>query len=821
MLLQIEHWHLGYDQILKDCRSDLQQPQDGLSGGGDGGSVWILCNADVDAMAAARILSYMFRSDGIPYQLRPCASFSSLQKSLSSKRKQRNTANVQEDNDINEDYDEDEDDDDHVRAIILLNLGGSRNLARLLEEQQQQNRFTQTKIYVMDCRRPFHLANIHAGENIVLFGDQTVVDEIPSDGDNLSGNESTSSEESSSEEDDSSSEEEGDDDESEAEFEDSDDLSRKEAKEAEAMEKKFSAGQEEESDRDYDGDLEDEDDHSNATGKKSKRRKTAHGDGGNDDSLQDDDATDEQQQGQDESEEDVTSTPAEPTLSPRKLHRQRRERLRVYYSAGSYYGSPAAFVSYHLSTQLRFGNVGDLLWLACVGVTDAYLHSRVDVTGYTALAMELSDRCDRLFPNDVYQRVSNAVYAEHLLGTDPTAINNNTATTQLRLSENGRILTEKDYRFFLLRHSSLLDSMVHSNYVSTKMKLWTNNGMQKLQELLAKMGYPLAECRQPFAFMKPKLRRRLREMIEMHAEEYGLDNFEFTSFFRITGYNSLISASDISYAVTALLEVEYPATASSKARVVTPTQDGTAGDKADETSAETEEERSIMHAFNIAYDVLNANGAVSLGPIGAEGTELSSLVNGGNISSSTGIGAGIRLALNLQNSIIATSVNLLERSAITRLRHFRYAYITCTSEGSYGVRGRAGAPSTSTTTRTPKKNHQQQESHVFAKPLALTKLAHYLMDMHRENGKWTGTKSRPLVLMAEKPQTSTYMVVGYEYPERHGHFVRNRFGEKFELVAKTMQGSFKFDSFDSNVVEVGGNDVQRFIEQLHYMMDSI
>jgi len=36
-----------------------------------------------------------------------------------------------------------------------------------------------------------------------------------------------------------------------------------------------------------------------------------------------------------------------------------------------------------------------------------------------------------------------------------------------------------------------------------------------------------------------------------------------------------------------------------------------------------------------------------------------------------------------------------------------------------------------------------------------------------------------------------------------------------------MKGTFKFDSFDSNVVEVDGNDVQRFIEQLHYMMDSM
>ena len=93
--------------------------------------------------------------------------------------------------------------------------------------------------------------------------------------------------------------------------------------------------------------------------------------------------------------------------------------------------------------------------------------------------------------------------------------------------------------------------------------------------------------------------------------------------------------------------------------------------------------------------------------------------------------------------------------------------------------------------------------------------------MHRENGKWSGTKSRPLVLMAEKPQSGTYMVVGYEYPERAGMLTRNKFGMNFELAAKSMNGNFRFDSFDSNVVEVDAGDVQRFIEQLHYLMDSI
>jgi hypothetical protein len=277
-----------------------------------------------------------------------------------------------------------------------------------------------------------------------------------------------------------------------------------------------------------------------------------------------------------------------------------------------------------------------------------------------------------------------------------------------------------------------------------------------------------------------------------------LENFEFTSFFRVTGYQSLLSASDTSFAVTALLECETPATTAAVSG-----------------SGEIDEDKEAIESFNIAYDALNPNVAptVSLNGLCNEGHDASSLVNGGNLAGNTGIGAGIRLAMSLQRSIISTAVSLVDRNAITRLRHFRYAYLTCTSAGE-------NQTSRAEIIRTGAKT-EEEKHHIFAKPLALSRLAHYLMDMHRENEKWVGNKARPLVLMAEKPNTGTYLVVGYEYPERSGSFVKNRFGQNFELTAKSMNGTFKFDSFDSNVVEVNGSDVQRFIEQLQYLMDSI
>jgi CDC45-like protein len=270
---------------------------------------------------------------------------------------------------------------------------------------------------------------------------------------------------------------------------------------------------------------------------------------------------------------------------------------------------------------------------------------------------------------------------------------------------------------------------------------------------------------------------------------------------RVTGFNSLVSASDTSHAVTALLERDSPTSSA-----------------ADKTSSEADDRKAMVDAFNCAYDSLSPHFEPSSGVTSgsAEGYDTTTLVNGGNLSSSAGLGAGILQARALQNSITQLAVGLVERRAITLLRHFRYAYVTSNTVGETQF-----SRNDIISSNNANNAGNDRRDHIFSKPLALTRLASYLMDMHRENGKWTGSKARPLVLIAEKPKSDTCLVVGYEYPERHGSHVRNNFGKHFEMTANSMNGTFKFDHFDSNVVEVAGADVQRFLEQLHYMLDSL
>jgi cell division control protein 45 len=510
MILEHEQWYFGYDQILKDCRPS------GDDGDFDGGSktALILCNADVDAMSSARILSYMLRSDGIHYQLLPCSSYGDLKERLSYMASQGAT--------------------DDIRALVLLNFGAAFNLTSLYESELL---LPQTKTYVMDCRRPIHLANVYAPSSVVVFLDSTQDQkDMPSDGDNLSGDDSSSSESSDSDGSDSendsdsdhgdSASDDDDDDEEEASFDDvvgQGDNSSNARKSATA-----------ETDPSYDA--EDEDDGREAGGTEDqdndpppKRQRTDNNnrnindninENENDNNVAANGATDETEDASPGAGADLSQ---QPSVAPRELHRQRRDRLRKYYTEGSFYGSPASFVAYRLASQHRYGEQGDLLWLACVGVTDAYLHARLDLIGYARLAGELTETCRKLYPSGVFDRALTTVYAEDLVGGGSHrgargTGGNATSQTKIALSENGRIFSEKDFRFFMLRHSSLLDSMQYSDYVCTKLQLYTKKGEQRLLEMLARMGYPLDECKQPFAFMRPSLRRRLKDKLGTHAK---------------------------------------------------------------------------------------------------------------------------------------------------------------------------------------------------------------------------------------------------------------------------------------------------------------
>lgn len=69
--------------------------------------------------------------------------------------------------------------------------------------------------------------------------------------------------------------------------------------------------------------------------------------------------------------------------------------------------------------------------------------------------------------------------------------------------ESGRIAVDFEYQFMLYRHWSLYEAMLHSPYVASKLLLWWAHGRQRLDELLAKMGFSLAQCKCVHPFPHP------------------------------------------------------------------------------------------------------------------------------------------------------------------------------------------------------------------------------------------------------------------------------------------------------------------------------
>ncbi|KAL5224225.1 hypothetical protein ABZP36_010864 [Zizania latifolia] len=195
---------------------------------------------------------------------------------------------------------------------------------------------------------------------------------------------------------------------------------------------------------------------------------------------------------------------------------------REYYRLGTFHGKPSGCLMYELAHALR-KNTNELLWLACVSLTDQFVHERITNERYQAAVMELE---------------------QHINGSgnlDPSGVGSVVTLkdgTKIRAPEASRIAYEDEPRLMLLREWSLFDSMLCSSYVATKLKTWSDNGLKKLKLLLARMGFPLADCQKRFQYMSMEVKRKMRDEFDRFLPEYGLTEFYYRSFLRVHGYRS-------------------------------------------------------------------------------------------------------------------------------------------------------------------------------------------------------------------------------------------------------------------------------------------
>lgn len=91
----------------------------------------------------------------------------------------------------------------------------------------------------------------------------------------------------------------------------------------------------------------------------------------------------------------------------------------------------------------------------------------------------------------------------------------------------------------------------HSPYIASRLGLYQQAGRDKLDVWLARMGIPLEECRQEYAYMRKQYKAdSLFDKMTTHGNEFGLVNLTYPSFRCITSYgNTQIAAADLVSAV--------------------------------------------------------------------------------------------------------------------------------------------------------------------------------------------------------------------------------------------------------------------------------
>lgn len=769
--------------------------------------VALFCATDCDSIAALRILKTLAKNVDLSFrqtivstddQLK-AAFFSSVwPKSLKYENKKEKVTNV-----------------------VMINCGATIDLtdalyphdfatANGLTEEEVSERFHEINFYVFDYHRPIHLENVREGSaNVLLFCDaETCEVQYPKIGDLEALEE----------------EEEQD---ANGELPDDDE-------------------DEDEDNEDEDEDEDDEDDENDPMQPR-KRRKSSEEDSPSSHIRHRTEGEPPRKGKKKKLSRDERLLQREERR--RERHRrasQLRNRIQSYYRDGSYYGQSSAYLMYQVALR-RNHETSELLWCAILGVTDHLVHQRSSRVEYlefvSALKLEVDARSQRTAAalssssssssfrrssssprSGSRQRSSSSGRRE---GEPPlSSIENGTGTAHRRHSGSSSASSSSSKRkmprsseitfapdelnFAFLRHQSLFDSMLYSSHVASSLMLHTERGLKTLGRTLAYLAIPLEEAKLPFKSMRTKHQehliknmRKVKGTLPAKMSTF-INGLFFPSFLKQHGQTLPISATDMVLACTALLQeqpdafqihlqnelrsqniqisTQSDAVANVTAgfgginglpssshhgggsqqqqknvRVIEDPMEILAVTKQAYTKFQT---KQLYHNFNRAYDAMRIN----------------------NIDVFL---EGLDLAKRTQRAIVRQGQAMLDRSKIQFSGPYRYAEL---DDG--------------------------ENRHLFTNHRILARLGFFLHDALRIMKMGRRDVNKPLILSCPNDKSNTHVVVGLTGSDM-GHFHRNKFGHIFQSVGNTTQSRFSHTLFDTHVIEVQRDDLQKFTDYLH------
>ncbi|XP_014468774.1 PREDICTED: cell division control protein 45 homolog isoform X1 [Dinoponera quadriceps] len=215
--------------------------------------------------------------------------------------------------------------------------------------------------------------------------------------------------------------------------------------------------------------------------------------------------------------------------SERRKWMENRATILFNYSQYSYYGKSSAILVFEMAWNMSKDNL-DMAWWAIVGSTEQSILSKVE------------SRITVLEEGSLQAHVSRLT---HRQGVD---INRQQQQSIVRVTY------DKDLQLALYRHWTVEASLKYSMPTAVSLRLWSIRGEQRLREVLAEMGLPLVQSRQLFRAMDLTFRQEFKQMVEKLAGKYKVNSIIGSSFTLQYGYRFKYCASDMVYAMLALLD---------------------------------------------------------------------------------------------------------------------------------------------------------------------------------------------------------------------------------------------------------------------------
>jgi cell division control protein 45 len=455
---------------------------------------------DPDALAAARTLTALLKADLVRYELHPVAGYAHL--SATFKALIRGDAPV------------------NARAVVCVNCGAGVDLGVLLElkkpraegedgadrKENDDDDDDALKVFVIDSHRPYHLRNV-SSSIVCVFDDSTDdfdASELPLDvgWEDPWGNV--------------------------ADVDDPDSDSEPGSESESESESESDSGADSNSDIGDDAD----DDKTPPGGRKKKKSKQKR--------------------------PRVSAAPQRRKRvrrGPDEAELVERRALRDYYAAAPA-GMASACVAHSLAALLRRASP-DTLWAAIVGITHQYLAGAVVPAVYTDAVEYCTSQISALCgPGSA----AAAATSGNDSGVQDGPVQN-AGYAQIMSGEDGMthsIVASAEFRLDLVRHWTLHDSLLYSSYTVTRMAAWRQTGRRRLMELLATLGIPLKESKQQWCYMKAECKAALDDRLATSVRRFDLGkDIQYDSFVRILpGHRGKISAADVVYGVSALLELD-------------------------------------------------------------------------------------------------------------------------------------------------------------------------------------------------------------------------------------------------------------------------